>query len=390
MKYIFIQILVLFIIPTIIFPSNIDSIKISGNFKTNSKLILKSIHHPINIPFQEYHAQQDIQRLLELNIFDDVSFNHYKKIYHIIVKEKKTTSLNPLIDKIDGLGWSAGVNINLNNIKGTLNNIDMSFTFGAINTQKIKYNKKNTSIEYINHKLNSIESDYIQKESIFNLFYNFKNNLYIQLSSKNNNLNYQISPTLKFDFFNTTLHFMKSTNDSFIKTYLSYNFSNKQASPNYGKLFFKFDKHLFMEHNNINSKILFRTQLILNTFPENLSLDFENLYLGGDDFVRGYNPNPQNNPLEVSDYLKFRNMIFQSIQLEIPINKNKYFNSNFILFNDVAIGSNNYKKINIKHKITGHGFGISVTTIYQMRFDICVGLNKYGTYKMHFMKDINF
>ena len=83
-------------------------------------------------------------------------------------------------------------------------------------------------------------------------------------------------------------------------------------------------------------------------------------------------------------------MIFQSIQLELPIAENQFFNSKLLLFHDFAIGSNNYKKFNYNKKIKGFGIGVSITTIYDMRFDVCFGLNHYGKQQMHFMKNINF
>ena len=83
-------------------------------------------------------------------------------------------------------------------------------------------------------------------------------------------------------------------------------------------------------------------------------------------------------------------MIFQSIQFEMPILKNDYFDATLLIFNDFAIGSNNYKKFNEKNKIKGYGFGFSISTMYKMRFDICIGLNKYGSSQMHFMKDFIF
>ena len=50
----------------------------------------------------------------------------------------------------------------------------------------------------------------------------------------------------------------------------------------------------------------------------------------------------------------------------------------------------NYKNFHTSNKIKGFRFGISIITMYQMRFDICIGLNHYGKHQIHFMKNINF
>ena len=41
------------------------------------------------------------------------------------------------------------------------------------------------------------------------------------------------------------------------------------------------------------------------------------------------------------------------------------------------------------NKLEGHGFGISIITINQMKFDICIGLNHFGSRTIHFIKNIN-
>ena len=386
MKHIFIQIL---IISSLVLSSNIDSILVSGNYKTNNQIILKQLYQKANTDFENTNIEKDIEQLMQLNVFDDVSIYYSNKIYHIDLKEKKTISYYPLIDKLDGLGWSIGANIHINNIQGSLNHIDIGAAFGAMDIQKINYTKNKLSIKFLNHQYNSIESNYLHYKSIINLSYNVRNYFHIACGLDNHKLNYN-NQKLEFDYFNASVKYIISKPTYVIKAQLISNVSNKSRNPNYNKLFFKYDKYLHIKNNNIHSKVLFRSQIVLNTYPENLLLDFENLYFGGDDFVRGYNPNPSDNPSEVSDNLKFRNMIFQSIQFEMPILKNDYFDATLLIFNDFAIGSNNYKKFNEKNKIKGYGFGFSISTMYKMRFDICIGLNKYGSSQMHFMKDFIF
>ena len=390
MKNIYFKILFISIILAIIFTENISTIQISGNVKTNDTLILNYIQHPSGVPFQANIAEIDMERLKKLDIFDSIEINNKDDIYFINVREKKTVLYSPLIDKTDGLGWSIGANIDINNIRGTLNNANLTFTFGAINTQSFKYKHKIFSIEYINNQLESIESDYLRNESNIFLTYNLKNNFYMKVGTQKNTLDYETNQLVEYNYFKSSINFLKQTNRYLLKTYFSYNSSLNNSAQDYSKFFIKYNNNITISNNNISSNIIFRTQIVLNTYDEKFEIDYENLYLGGDNYVRGYHPNPLENPVGISDYLKFRNMIFQSIQLELPIMTNQFFNSKLLLFNDFAIGSDNYKKLHYNNKIKGFGFGIAIITMYQMRFDICVGLNHHGKYQMHFMKNINF
>ena len=77
--------------------------------------------------------------------------------------------------------------------------------------------------------------------------------------------------------------------------------------------------------------ITINTKLILNSHEN--TPDFENIYIGGENFVKGYYPNPNDNPKEIQDNLIFNNLILNSIQLEFPLNSihNKFFKTNFLL-----------------------------------------------------------
>ena len=190
MKNLFIKILFLQIILTVLFARDITAIKISGNIKTDNQLILAHIQHPINIPFNKNISEEDIKRLEKLNIFESIEISNQNNIYFVSVNEKKTAMYSPIIDKTDGLGWSIGTNIDINNIRGTLNNANLIFKFGAINTQSFKYNHNSISLEYINNQLGSIESDYLQNESNIFLIYNLNDNLFLKGGATKNILDY--------------------------------------------------------------------------------------------------------------------------------------------------------------------------------------------------------
>ena len=106
--------------------------------------------------------------------------------------------------------------------------------------------------------------------------------------------------------------------------------------------------------------------------------------------IENSNPNPLNNETAAINKLKFNSMLFQSIQFEVPFTSNQYIQSKILLFNDFSIGSNNYKHFTSNNKIKGYGMGIAIIMQNNMRFDICIGLNKYGTTELHFFKNATF
>ena len=138
-----------------------------------------------------------------------------------------------------------------------------------------------------------------------------------------------------------------------------------------------------------NPLITFKTELILNS-KEDIP-DFENLYIGGENFVRGYYPNPIDNPQIIQDQLVFKNLIFHSLQFEIPVNiiSNKIIKTNLLFFYDYGLGSNAYNNFR-NNTLKGYGLGISMITINQIKFDICIGLNHFGSRTIHFIRNVNW
>ena len=60
-----------------------------------------------------------------------------------------------------------------------------------------------------------------------------------------------------------------------------------------------------------------------------------------------------------------------------------------MFFYDYGIGADKYNDFSKNNKLEGHGFGISIATINQMKFDICIGLNHFGSRTIHFIRNIN-
>ena len=364
----------------------ITNIKISGNTKTKNYIILQEIKHPIGITFNSSIAKADQERIYSLDIFNFVQIGYIDSTYHILVQEKQNYSISPKIKK-NTLDKGFGLKIKFHNINGNNNQIESGVTFGKIKYFFTKYtnsliNKKNHFISVLSEieKHDNLIENYSKVYSNIALSYNLKNKktmMSIFLNGQKNKLTYLTNESRSYSFINTGINLTAKKNN--INLILSQYFSLNKID-NYSKISFK---HQYIKKNKDNSSYLLinsQMQLISN----NYSPVHEISYLGGDDLVRGYETNPELNHTEVQNKLKFKNFIFNSIQFEIPIFNSKKTQTNLFFFIDQAIGSKKNSDFNFSNKIKGYGFGYSIYTKKEIKFDLSVGLNQYGQRLFHF------
>ena len=374
---------------TFIHANIIEKINIIGNNKTADQLIIENIHHPMNTAFDQNIANEDTKNIFNMDIFDSVQISSDTNIYIINIKEKKLITYAPLIRKEDGIGWSAGPIININNINGDAKNIYFSSSMGAIKSGEIKYFNQKLLLEYKYNTYNSIEKDYrINKSNLFISYIIKKRKYTLNITPQINHysLDYMdLRYTKKYQYFSLSYDYLyKISSSSQYSINYTYNISmDKQID--YSKLLVHYRYQISCRKPPL---ITINTKLILNSHDN--SPDFENLYIGGENFVKGYYPNPTNNPKKSRNNLVFKNLIFNSIQLEFPINtiQNKFFTSNLLLFYDYGLGANQYTRFN-NNGLKGYGLGVSITTIDKIKFDICIGLNDFGSHTIHFISNAN-
>ena len=126
---------------------------------------------------------------------------------------------------------------------------------------------------------------------------------------------------------------------------------------------------------SLKSAVLFQQS---ESFPP-----FANVYLGGEDFVRGYSPNPKENKFQVEGLIEGYNILFQAIQLQHTlIERTDYGNvemgMDLVYFVDMGIVSDMYYSFHTIDLIIGYGLGVRLFTsgIGTIRIDF--GFNPYG------------
>jgi len=368
----------------------INKIIIVGNDKTSNKLILQHVKHPINIPPDESVADDDKERLLNMNIFESVKVEFKNDTYYIIVKEKKLLSYAPLIRNED-IGWSVGPIININNINGKAKNINIATSMGAMKSGEIQYYNQKLLLQYQFSEYKSIESDYLMnKQYLFVTYIIKKKNTQINLTPQINNYQlkyYNTQNLMYFRYFSLSYDFLYKKNDlNQLNINVTHNISLNNRK-DYSKAFIDYTYILKINSSTKSPLVIFNSKLIFNSNMD--SPDFENIYIGGKNYVRGYYPNLKDNSEEIIQKLKFKNLLFQSVQLELPLTSNIFFKTNLLFFSDNALGGLAYDQYSHTNKLKGYGWGISIETINKIRFDICVGLNHFGSRTIHFINYIN-
>ena len=379
------------------YSSNIvNEIEISGNEKTPTHIIINQVKHPLNINFNNQIAKEDQQRIYDLDIFQFVNIRHNNTKYVIVVQEKKNISFKPLFKKIDGLGWTYGTYIQFNNIKGTTNQLHIGLGTGKIDIGKINFLykspfqlKEKMIFQYNIDKKRDIDDQYNLSSYATSMIYNKKNNfseIKLKLQHEVFNLNFNNNTGIKYSYLSQNFIYNLKKNINLVSSELIFNIKNSISSNSY-KNFQTFNlnyQYINTFNDKKNSPTINLRSKIYVTSNNNIPI-FAMEHMGGDEMVRGYEPQLSLNPEEVRNKLKFNNYIFGSIQFEIPWFQKNSFNTNIIFFVDQAVGSNQNDSFNNKNRIIGYGFGYNIITKNKMQFDIHVGLNKYQNNVIHFM-----
>jgi len=392
-KYLFI--IIYLIIPTIFAsPSPIKEITIIGNHNTADTFILKTIHHSIGDTVNTNLANKDMLALYETGLFDDVIiYSPIDTLYSILVSEKQYTTMKPLVDKDDIMGLSIGGALLFDNINGENKKFELSMLFGDHSLYNLTYmnpkldkTQDTLKVDIYNKQFENIENEYIVNrmalQSLFSLPLSKAYAMQLALAYEYNRLNILINNKIEYNhLLSINMMYQKSTsNDNTFNIHYRATFFDKYyKNNNMIKLIHKY--YMPFLRSSANARLLIQSQLQINL--SNIIPIYDKIYIGTEDYVRGYKANPAENNTIIQNQLKWNNIIVSTLQWETLLKKKSYFNINLLLFMDFGIGSNNYKRFKVQNKIRSHGMGIRLDILKFVNLDLCLGINPYGEKEFH-------
>ena len=380
--------------------SPITNIVIIGNKVTQEQFILDTIQHSIGDTINSELANQDMLDLYETGLFEDVTiYAPGDTTYSIILSEKKYNTFKPSMDKDDITGTSFGGSLIFDNINGENKKFELSALFGDHSlysltylNPRLKQTKDSLQINIYNKQFENIEKEYlinrvalesyinfpINKQQTINLGFNTQYNQtrIQQLYNEYQYDNYSMSMQCLFqqyqnpnqNYSNTLVLYYKGTIfDKYYHNSNEFGLINKYYIP--------------ILDNRMKYRLLIKNQIKINF--NNIIPIYNKIYIGTENYVRGYKPNPTDNHIEVHNKLKWNNIITSTIQLETLLVKKSNINIEFLLFIDLGLGSNDYKKFPEKNKIRSFGTGIRLHFIKLVNVDLCLGINPYGEKEFH-------
>ena len=382
----------------------IQKIVLDGNNITKDEIILETLNHQIGDTISINLAQQDLQALMELNLFEDVIIHPADSIYYIIFFEKPKILYAPIVDNDDVLGWSAGLSTIFNNIDGKNKKLMLNMQLGNktifdFNYLMPKFKLQNDTLEVSlkNEFFENIEKDYSLNKFSFHMNYllplkNKHNKLGSKFELSNNELKYLYNDSYnKFQGLSATIFFRRNTLNNINK-----NLSGNIFNINYTLLLFSdfyptlnkitIKNKLYIPFSNIKNtgRLVFTNQGIYY-FSNDIGI-FNKTYIATENYVRGYSIIPSDNPISIRNKLKWNNIITSSIQLEIPL----YKNTESLFFFDYGLGTNNYLNWKLENKISSYGFGLRYEIKKLVGVDFCIGLNKFSHKEFHIIVNYKY
>ncbi len=405
--------LLFIIINSFSFSEVVNSIQISGNSHTQHKIIEREIHHLIPGEYDVDIALQDRNRLYNLGLFSTVEIYQKDSQYCIHVKEAPRIIPIPMIEYDEASGkWSYGGGFINTNTHGLHRRLFVGgIIFGQVSAGIIDYEDPWVIGDHVSLKIRLV--DFITT----NVTNEFNNRIqHIELGSgfyknKVHKFNYSLGlnkitllPINSFEI----LPKQEQNSFTFISTDYSFDTRDIHIDPTCGfhhLIGLQLNKDLkssmdytqfwaqFNSYHSIPIKIIepvlhLKSTLFLqkyNTEP----LLFTYQYLGGEDGVRGYSPNPiENNLAEAKEIMETINTMHFSIELQNTLIRRKDYGGvelgiDWILFSDVGFSADESFEFSMKNSIIGYGLGFRFFASGMGVIGIDFGYNPYGQQFTH-------
>ncbi|MBC8311848.1 MAG: BamA/TamA family outer membrane protein [Candidatus Marinimicrobia bacterium] len=363
--------------------------------------------HPIPGKFDTLLSQQDRNRIYNLNIFSTVEIYPQDSTYTIFVNESPPYYPIPLMDYNEAKGWSYGLGIKTDNFRGRNESIVGGAMFGEDPVYFLRYSNPwiwgdhiGLTIDLLNinsehhvyDSLNYEKALYIGSGFQWNKFHNFSGGMgYVQRTIE------AISDKT-----------MSSYQFNHIESQMSYTFDSRDVKidPTMGNLSgIDFSSNWGLQSSPTIHYIELFTQIYI--LPKIIKIDpvfsytlkslfqftdgdlpyYQKEYLGGEDYVRGYSPTPNENG-KFEKYIEVDQLIYQSIQTQFTIlprvdRGGMEMGLDGVFFVDHGMGTTLNSPFKLENSIYGYGFGLRLfmSGFGYIGFD--VGFNPSGDSRSH-------
>ena len=394
-----------------LFTENISEIEIHGNKVTHDYIILREIIHPLNTEFSDSLRIEDQNRLYNLGIFSFVQIKKVNNIYQINVKEAFRFYPLPLIDIDESKGsegTSYGLALSILNLNGKNRRFEVGSMFGNKHVYFLRFSDPwiiGDHVSFVMDLFQKNEQSFWYDNKIENVFNNIMNGLefgtgfYLGLKNKFN---------IKVGLFKNSIDFKEYDATGLVQEYQNYGMSftysydsrNIFIDPTKGNLFkinlnqnlgingSKSFSNLYLEWNQY-FKILEFKELTLNIKSKLLLQDskhipiFNYYSLGSEDFVRGYNPYPSKNKLEIQGEIRTSQIYSQSLEFQYTlIEKKSYdgfeFGLDNLLFLDIGFGNESIDELFNNIPLIGYGVGFRFFMSGMGTIGVDFGFNPYS------------
>ncbi len=123
----------------------LEDIAVYGNTRTKSHVILRELQLRKAFPFSEAILKKDRAWLLRQDFLKKIDFQlkpgstYGQRVLMLIVQEKGTWAVSPIVSNRDIFGWFAGMRLTTHNLWGRRNRIDAIVQVGSIEYYGLNY-----------------------------------------------------------------------------------------------------------------------------------------------------------------------------------------------------------------------------------------------------------
>ena len=392
----------------------VQSIQIIGNQYTKDHIILREIQHPIPGDFNQNVVQEDRDRIYNLGLFSTVDISEKDSLYTITVVETFRFIPFPLIDYDEGKGLSYGGGVAYKNFRGLNEKLFFGMIFGQERTWFLDFRDPWIAGDHISINLGIYDFfsdgkvyayEYQEKGGYAGIgFYRGDRNKYdLKMGVETISLN-SVGVTLDdrwalgtyffdYHYFYTVLNYQYDTRDVFVDPtkgqHLILHLKPRIGLENTHNYYqFNFDHTYYYQiSQDFRNPVLSIKSSLFTQKLEHIP-PFSYVYIGGEDYVRGYSPIPWENPDPIRNRIEGVHAFYESIQLQHTLFPRVDYGGielgiDVVYFFDVGVSSKNLNSIDLKNGIVGYGFGLRFFASGAGVIGIDIGFNPYGTYFIH-------